>query len=168
MRAVLETVSALARQARQADTAFLTGVGVAVRLQAPSSILPQLSRYTIMSVLALGLDLGLFLALINGNINPSTAGMISYTAGLTLHYLLSVNYVFDASIAEKSHIRLLGEFVLTGFVGLLITALVISVATDYVGLPALGGKIAAVLTSFIAVFILRRTMVFAARGLVSA
>jgi putative flippase GtrA len=168
MRTVLETVTALARQAWLADTAVPTGIGVAVRLQTPSAILPQLSRYAIMSVLALGLDLSLFLALTNGQVNPSTAGMVSYTAGPMLHYLLSVNYVFDASLAEKSHIRLLGEFVLTGFVGLLITALVISVATDHVGLPARGGKIAAVLTSFIAVFILRRTIVFAARGLVSA
>jgi putative flippase GtrA len=164
MRTGLERVTVLARQAWQAHTAFATATWV----RPPLAILPQLSRYTIMSALALGVDLGLFLALTNGQVNPSTTGMISYAAGLALHYLLSVNYVFDSSIAEKSHIRLFGEFVLTGLVGLLITALVISIATDHVGLPALGGKIAAVATSFIAVFILRRTIVFAARGLVSA
>jgi putative flippase GtrA len=163
----LKSVIVPARQGR-ARTAFATGAGIATWARPPSAILPQLSRYTIMSALALGLDLGLFLALTNGQVNPSTAGIISYVAGLMLHYLMSVNYVFDPSIAEKSDIRLFGEFVLTGLVGLFITAIVISIATDHVGLPALVGKIAAVATSFIAVFLLRRTIVFAARGLATA
>jgi putative flippase GtrA len=120
----------------------------------------QLSRYSIASGLALGLDFSLYLLLVAASLNASLAGGVSYAAGLGVHYLLSVSFVFDAGATEKAQARLVSEFVLSGIAGLAITALVIALATDALGLSALAAKIAAAGASFIVVFAIRRMLVF--------
>ena len=54
-------------------------------------------------------------------------------------------------------------FALTGCAGLAITWGVIGFATEIAHVPAMLGKIAAVGTSFVIVFLLRRGIVFAGR-----
>lgn len=124
-------------------------------------LLPQLSRYTVVSVLALGLDFLLFLTLTHAGVaKAAIAGVIGYSAGLVLHFLLSSRYVFNVANAGKSQARLFAEFAATGLVGVLITWAVIALATDIGHLPPVIGKAGAVVVSFAAVFVLRRSVVF--------
>jgi putative flippase GtrA len=52
---------------------------------------------------------------------------------------------------------------LSGLIGVAITWGIILVATEFLHLPAMFGKIVAVGTSFVIVFLLRRGIVFASR-----
>jgi putative flippase GtrA len=127
------------------------------------SLLPQLSRYTVVSALALVLDFTVYLLLGAGGMTGALAGAIGYACGLALHYMLSARYVFDAAAAHKAQSRLITEFALSGLAGMAITALVIAVTVDLGGMPLLPAKIVAVGASFLVVFALRRGVVFAGR-----
>jgi putative flippase GtrA len=131
------------------------------RLRAVLGIAPQLSRYALVSLAALTLDFSLYLALLAAGVSPTLAGVSGYAAGTGLHYALSVRLVFDAGATDKARARLFGEFALSGFAGMGITALVIAAATNIVGLPALAAKVLAAGISFVVVFALRRNVVFA-------
>jgi putative flippase GtrA len=128
------------------------------------ALLPQFSRYTLVSALALVLDFTVYLLLAAGGTTGALAGAIGYACGLALHYLLSVRYVFDAAAAHKGQSRLITEFALSGLAGMAITALVIAVTVDLGGMPLLPAKILAVGVSFLVVFALRRGVVFAGRA----
>jgi putative flippase GtrA len=172
MTAVLEAEGAAARTAAAGRSVVegpmlagprLVALVSAILRQPGAGVLPQLSRYTVVSVVALGLDFVLFLALTHGGIaKAATAGVIGYSAGLVLHFVLSTRYVFNVANAGKSRTRLFAEFAASGVVGVLITWAVIALATDLAHLPAVIGKAGAVVASFAAVFVLRRTIVFAA------
>jgi putative flippase GtrA len=124
-------------------------------------LMPQLSYYTVVSALALGLDLAIFKTLVLSGARASVAGIAGYAIGLVLHYALSARYVFETEGSSKSGLRRFVEFCLSGLIGLFITWGVILIATEWLGLPALVGKIGAVGTSFVVVFLLRRGVVFA-------
>ena len=127
------------------------------------TILPQFSRYTLVSGLALILDFAVYLLLAAGGMQVALAGALGYACGLALHYMLSVRYVFDARAAHKGQSRLFAEFAVSGLAGMAITALVIAATVDLAGLPLLPAKILAVGASFLVVFALRRGVVFAGR-----
>ena len=126
-------------------------------------LMPELSYYTVVSIVALGVDLAVFNALLLGSMRPALAGAAGYMTGLVLHYILSVRFVFATAGSTKSNARRFGEFVLSGCAGLAITWSLIHLATDVAHVPAMVGKVAAVGTSFIVVFMLRRGIVFARR-----
>lgn len=142
------------------------GEALRARLQAKLAplpdALPQLSRYTVVSGLALILDFTVYLLLAAGGMKVALAGAVGYACGLALHYLLSVRYVFDPRATNKAQTRLLAEFALSGFAGMVITALVIALTVD-LGMPLLPAKMLAVGVSFLVVFALRRSVVFAGR-----
>ena len=130
------------------------------RLRSFVSIGPQLSRYALVSAIALALDFALYLALTSAGTNPTLAGVIGYAAGMGVHYVLSSRFVFDLGAIDKPQARLFGEFALSGVAGIGITALVIALATEVAGLPPLPAKVLAAGISFLAVFALRRQVVF--------
>ena len=156
---------AASRASRQAAAAVTARVlDPLLRSKLGRDLIPQLSRYTIVSALALGLDFATLLALTGGfGLRASLAGVIGYAVGLVLHFALSTRFVFNTSAAQKSRARLFMEFAATGVVGLAITGGVLWLATDIAGIPTVLAKAAAVAISFAAVFALRRTVVFAAR-----
>jgi putative flippase GtrA len=124
-------------------------------------MLPQLARYILVSGVALVLDFTVFLAL-NSSIGHATiSGVVGYAAGIVLHYLLSRYFVFGASQTPKAAHRLFAEFVASGIVGLAVTAAVIALATGSFGLAPIAAKALAVGASFVGVFLIRRTIVFA-------
>ena len=127
-------------------------------------LMPELSYYTIVSIVALAVDLVVFNSLLLGGMRAALAGAAGYMTGLVLHYILSVRYVFEIAGSTKSSLRRFGEFILSGAAGLAITWILIHLATDIAHLPAMVGKIAAVGTSFVVVFLLRRGIVFAKRN----
>ena len=126
-------------------------------------LMPELSYYTIVSAVALAVDVAVFTVLTRGGMRAAVAGMVGYGAGLILHYMLSVRFVFETQGSSKSVLRRFAEFVLSGLIGVVITWAIILAATEFAHLPALVGKVAAVGTSFIIVFLLRRGIVFAGR-----
>ncbi|KAB2939223.1 MAG: GtrA family protein [Hyphomicrobium sp.] len=124
-------------------------------------MLPQLLRYAFVSGLALTLDFSVFLGL-NGLIgHPTFSGVCGYAAGIVLHYVLSRRFVFDVRRSPKAAHRLFVEFVASGIVGLLATAGVIALATGLFGVAPVAAKLLAAAASFIGVFLIRRTVVFA-------
>lgn len=129
--------------------------------RAGHGVVPQLSRYALVSAFALALDFAVFLALNAAFGMPTLTGVIGYGCGLTLHYLLSRRFVFDAARSTKSAHRMFTEFVASGLVGLAVTAGVIALATGPLGLSALAGKVLAAGASFVGVYLIRRTIVFA-------
>lgn len=136
-------------------SAFSAGVGRVLAL------MPKLSRYAIVSIAALVLDFTVYISLTQADVSPTLAGIVGYSFGLLLHYTLSVRFVFDQRASDKSMRRTFAEFVISGLLGLVLTALVIWIATTFLGLPALIAKGVAVVASFLAVFAMRHTIVFA-------
>jgi putative flippase GtrA len=124
-------------------------------------VVPQLSRYTIVSAMALAFDFGVFLALNAAFRLPTLAGVIGYGCGIVLHYFLSRHFVFLATRSKKSAHRLFTEFVASGLIGLAVTAGVIALATTVLGWGPIVAKIVAVVASFVGVYLIRRTIVFA-------
>jgi putative flippase GtrA len=133
------------------------------RLLASQSLIIQIGRYGLVSVAALGFDFAVFLALTKAGAAPAMAGMAGYAVGLVLHFLLSTLFVFDTGASQKTRTRLFGEFAISGGAGLVLTAAVITVMTHRLHAAPVVAKIAAVLISFVVVFLLRRSVVFAAR-----
>ena len=100
------------------------------RLAPVLDVLPQFSRYTVVSGLALILDFAVYPAARCRRDTVVLAGAFGYACGLALHYLLSVRYVFDPRATNKAQTRLLAEFALSGLAGMAITALVIALTVD--------------------------------------
>jgi putative flippase GtrA len=124
------------------------------------AIAPQLSRYAAVSALALGLDFAVFLALNSAVGHPTLSGVAGYACGIVLHYQLSRHFVFATAGSAKSAHRRFGEFVASGLVGLIVTAVVIAAATA-MGVSPIFAKVMAAGASFIGVYAIRRTIVFA-------
>jgi putative flippase GtrA len=121
----------------------------------------QLARYALVSGVALTLDFTVFLAL-NTSIGHATiSGVSGYAAGTVIHYFLSRRFVFDVARSPKAAHRLFTEFVASGIVGLAVTAAVIALATEMFGVTPIAAKIFAAGASFIGVFLIRCTIVFA-------
>lgn len=145
-----------------AERPYVLPETVSRRLQPLLALAPQFSRYVVVSVLALGLDFTVFLALAHGGgLKASLAGVVGYAMGLALHFVLSTRYVFERRGLEKSQRRLIAEFAATGLVGVGLTWAILAVAVDMAGLYPIVGKILAVGFSFVAVYLLRRSVVFA-------
>lgn len=129
-------------------------------VQAPGRA-AELARYTAVSATALVVDLAAFAALMASGAVPATlAGAFSVLAGLAVHYLLSVRYVFDAAATGKSRGRLAGEYALTGVLGFLVTWSAIALTVDLLGMSAGFGKLAGVGATFVTVYIVRAGLVF--------
>lgn len=148
-----------APRASHAPTSPVLSAGMILRHA--STTLPQLGRYAIVSALALALDFAVFLALNDTFGYPTLAGVIGYSVGIGLHFLLSRRFVFAAGRSPKAAHRLFGEFVASGLVGLAVTAAVIALATGTFGLAPIAAKVLAAGASFLGVFLIRRTIVFA-------
>jgi putative flippase GtrA len=132
------------------------------RLAVLHATFSQLSRYAAASALALALDFTVYLTLTGTAMKPVLAGVLGYGAGLALHFLLSSRFVFTTAVTHKAQTRLFAEFALSGLAGLVTTAVVIALAVNAGGLPALLAKVLAAGASFVFVYWLRSTMVFVA------
>ncbi|MGE0055869.1 MAG: GtrA family protein [Hyphomicrobium sp.] len=148
----------------RAPHAIAPGSGIAELVARRPSVVEQIIRYACVSALALGLDFTVFLLLTHFSaMSPATAGATGYSLGLVLHYVLSVRFVFDADASLKTRRRLFGEFVASGLFGVFATWAVIHLATGTLGMGSVPAKGLAVIISFAAVFIIRRSIIFAAR-----
>lgn len=121
-------------------------------------------NYLLASGLALGSDAGLFLLLLDAGLPPMAASAIGYCAGILVHWLVSSRLVFaDGAAArgtgERHRQKLL--FVGSALVGLAITTAIVGTGTA-LGLDPRLAKLAAIVVSFQATYMLRRHIVFRA------
>jgi len=124
----------------------------------------QLGAYTIVSAVALACDFAFYLALVWLSVHASLAGAIGYSIGLVVQFMLSTRFVFVGSGTGKTQTRLTLEYAASAIVGLGLTATIIAITTQWLGIDAVSAKVIAVIVSFLAVFLMRRFWIFGARA----
>jgi putative flippase GtrA len=121
-------------------------------------------RYVAASALALATDGGLFLLLVAGGMHAVSASATGYIAGIGVHWLISSRIVFADGVADRGtgeRTRQKGMFILSALIGLAITTGIVGLATASDIDPRIG-KLAAIIVSFQATYMLRRHIVFRA------
>lgn len=120
-------------------------------------------RYLAASVVALGFDMGSFLVLLALGLLAAPAAALSYSLGIVVHWLISSRAVFTAGVAERGPARTRQKalFVASALVGLALTAGIVGLGSA-VGIDPRLAKLAAVAVSFVATWLLRARVVFAA------
>ncbi|WP_246203019.1 GtrA family protein [Sphingomonas lacunae] len=121
-------------------------------------------RYLLASIIALLTDTGLFMLLFHMGMAAVMASAIGYCTGIAVHWLISSRTVF----AENAAARGTGQrnaqkalFVGSALVGLAITMAIVG-AADMAGFDPRLAKLAAIIVSFQATYMLRRHVVFRA------
>lgn len=121
-------------------------------------------RYVGASGVALAGDMALFNLFLVAGWEPPAAAAASYAAGIVIHWLISSRLVFveGARTVGRDRVRQKGLFLGSAFVGLGLTVAIVW-AGHAAGFDANLAKLAAIGVSFVATYILRKTLVFAAR-----
>jgi putative flippase GtrA len=124
------------------------------------SIFLQVPRALVVSVLALGLDFGIYAGCLQVGLPALVAAIIGYLAGGVLQYLLCSLWVFSTSLKNDA----LGfvAFLVLSLVGLGITELVILIAHTWLGLDPYLAKVGAVGLAFAWNFLSRKYLLFRA------
>ena len=120
-----------------------------------------LVRYLGASVVALGADMGSFLALLRLGVAAAPASALGYTLGIAVHWYLSAHAVFTHGVAQDGaeRWRQKAMFVASALVGLAITTGTVGVLT-LAGLDPRAAKLAAVGLSFAVTYLIRSRMIF--------
>jgi putative flippase GtrA len=121
-------------------------------------------RYLGASVFALAADIGLFLLLLGAGLLAPAASAVSYCVGIGAHWLVSSRLVFAAGAAPGGSDRWRQKFLflISAFVGLALTVAIVA-GGEAAGVDPRLAKLVAVGVSFVATYILRKTIVFAVR-----
>jgi putative flippase GtrA len=121
-------------------------------------------RYLMASVLALGVDYTLLLALTElGRLHYLVSSAISYSVGVGFHYGLCVKFVFrDRPVADRR--AEFAGFFAVGLLGLAATQIVLWLCVSQLGVDYRLGKVAATAISFALNFVVRKALLFTARG----
>jgi len=124
------------------------------------NIFLQVPRALVVSVLALGIDFGIYAACLYVGMPALLAALIGYLAGGVLQYVLCSWWVFSTTLKNDA----LGfvAFSILSLVGLGITELVILIVHDWIGVHPYPAKIAAVGLAFAWNFLSRKYLLFRA------
>jgi len=122
------------------------------------------ARYLAASVVALGADIGSFMALLALAVAPVIASAASYSFGIVVHWLISSRKVFPDSVARRGpqRIRQKAKFVISALAGLGLTTLIVGIAHG-LGIDPRIAKLIAVVASFFLTWLLRQQLVFGNR-----
>ncbi|RDC61249.1 hypothetical protein HME9302_02470 [Alteripontixanthobacter maritimus] len=126
----------------------------------------RLLPYLLASIGALALDIACFLSLMQIGLDPAPASAAGYSFGILAHWLLSSRTVFTDNVADGGFERWRQKalFVVSAFIGLLLTTLIVGSA-DNAGFDPRLAKLIAVFVSFTATWLLRALVVFRAPAL---
>lgn len=121
--------------------------------------------YFVISLVALGVDVGLLFVLLGVFNYAAVAGALSYLVGNFVQYVLSVRYVFGHRRGKLQNKPLAeyGAWLATTAAALAITALILHIGADRMSLPILPVKAVAVAVSFFAAYFLRAKLLFPQR-----
>lgn len=121
----------------------------------------RLLRYGFASVAALAVDMGLFLALLAFAVPAALGSAAAYSAGILTHWLISSRAVFNDTVAERGpeRTRQKALFVGSALVGLGLTTAIVGVG-EIAGIDPRLSKLAAIVVSFAATWLLRSRVVF--------
>lgn len=122
-------------------------------------------KYLIASVIALGVDMGSFLVLLELGSAAMAASASAYMLGIVAHWLLSSRTVFSVGVADRGpeRTRQKAMFVISALIGLSITTAIVG-AGAAAGIDPRLAKLAAVGVSFIVTWLLRERVVFRVRN----
>jgi putative flippase GtrA len=118
-------------------------------------------RYIAASALALGVDIGSFLALLAAGTPPAAAAASGYSLGIVAHWLVSSRAVFAAGVAERGpeRTRQKALFVLSALLGLGLTTAIVGLG-GFAGLDPRLAKLIAIAASFTLTWLMREKIVF--------
>lgn len=123
-------------------------------------------RYVIVSVGALAVDMGVFLALLKGGMASTVAAAIGYSVGIAAHWTLSSRKVFSDRVSERGtreRTQQKAMFVISALLGLVVTMSIVGVG-DALGLDPRIAKMMAIGISFMLTYLLRNIMIFRAQA----
>ena len=126
----------------------------------PKTLGEEFSAYLIVSLLALGVDV-LILYLLAGvlALDKPLSAAVAYLAGLFLHYRLAISRVFAYRRYAHQQGRELAGYVLTGFIGVASSYLIVLAGTRLqIGLAM--SKAIAVVVAFGLTYVARRWLLF--------
>jgi putative flippase GtrA len=117
-------------------------------------------RYTGVNLASVSVDYASFLTLTHFFGMPVLQSIVAYSLALALNYDLSRRFVFVWDVSGKSEFRLMAEFLGTGLLGLVLTAIVTGVTIHYLGFSPVVAKTTAVLICFLTLYVVRSRLVF--------
>lgn len=122
-----------------------------------------LLRYLLASIAALVVDMATFLVLLELGTAAAPASAAGYALGIAAHWLASSRTVFIKGVANRrtDRARQKALFVGSALVGLALTTAVVAAGTA-LGSDPRAAKLAAIAVSFVATWLLRSRVVFAA------
>jgi putative flippase GtrA len=122
----------------------------------------EVGGYLAVSGIALGVDFALYWLLLGLFAKAFMPAAIGYSVGLVVHYLLASRLVFGARHVKRglAETPTFAKYCATGVAGLAMTAAIVGLGTDVLGWSAIGAKVAATGFAFVAVFLMRRYVVF--------
>ena len=125
----------------------------------------RLLRYLIASVVALAVDVGCFMLLLAGSVQPALASAIGYSVGILAHWILSSRTVFTDGVAMRGVQRMQQKalFVISAMAGLMVTIAIVG-AADMAALDPRIAKLVAIAASFTLTWLLRSRIVFRSRA----
>lgn len=123
----------------------------------------QFAGYGAVSLGALVIDFAVYWGLLALVPYAFVAAIGGYVCGVLFHYLLTSRVVFRSRFHERgllAETAAIAKFFAAGFLGLLVTAAVVGILADGMGVNPLLAKLCAAGCSFIVVFIALRVFVF--------
>ena len=119
-------------------------------------------RYGIVSVGALAVDLGIFLALLQSGMLSALAAALGYAVGIFAHWMLSSRKVFQDRVSDRGtreRTQQKAMFVVSALLGLVLTMAVVG-AGEMLGVDPRVAKVFAIGLSFILTYMLRNVVIF--------
>ena len=119
-------------------------------------------RYGVVSIGALAVDLGIFLALLQSGMLSALAAAIGYAAGVFAHWMLSSRKVFQDRVSERGtreRVQQKAMFVVSALIGLVLTMAVVGIG-EFIGVDPRIAKVFAIGISFTLTYLLRNVVIF--------
>jgi putative flippase GtrA len=118
------------------------------------------SAYLGASVIALAADGASYYLLLKLHMMASQAAAVAYILGIAIHYLVSRHSIQARSSSGQWTRHQSITFILSGLAGVLVTTVTVFVLHELMRLGPALAKIAAVASSFLSVYLLRRSLIF--------
>ena len=119
-------------------------------------------RYFAVSLVALAVDLGVFLALLSTALASVPASAIGYSAGILAHWVLSSRKVFGDRVSARgttARTQQKAMFVLSALLGLVVTVAIVA-GGNMIAVDPRISKMFAIAVSFQMTYFLRNLLIF--------